>query len=96
MKKISEHGKFKVHLTKHAYERAAQRHVKHNKILAMILWIDEEKLEELKGEDIIVHSEMLNVSLVAQIVKNKVKIITVVPKAHTFVTDVDKIRIELA
>ena len=94
--RIATLGSTGVYMTKHATERARQRGVTVGKIAACILWLGTEKLEELAGNDIIVHSEEAGISIVATVERKRVKIITVVAKAHTFVTDVDKVRITIA
>ena len=96
MRKIAECGTFKVYMTKHALERAAQRKMNHTRIASLVLWLGDEKLAEITGEDVIIQCETLKASVVASIQGNKVKIITVVPNGNTFKTDFDKVRITLA
>lgn len=96
MKKIAECGTFKVYMTKHALDRANQRKMSYSKIASLVLWLGDEKLEELTGEDVIIQCETLKTSVVASIKGNKVNIITVVPNGNTFKTDFDKVRITLA
>ena len=96
MKKIAECGDFKIYLTKHAIDRANQRKMSYSKIASLVLWLGDEKLAELSGEDVIIQCETLKASVVATILENKVKIITVVPNGNTFKTDFNKVRITLA
>ena len=93
--KIASLGKIGVYMTKHASERAKQRKVDIGKIAACIIGLGAEKISELNGEDIIIHAENWKISVVATVKKNAVRIVTVVPKAYTFVTDADKVRITL-
>lgn len=94
--RIASIGKIGIYMTKHASERAAQRKVDVAKIAACVIGLGSDKIAELKGEDIIIHAETWKISVVATVKKNAVKIVTVVPKAYTFVSDVDKVRISLA
>ena len=95
MKKIAETAKHKILLTSHAAKRSKERNICHNKIAAMVLWLGCEKLQELVGNDIIIHSNAYRVSVVATIDKTNVRIITVVPKSYTFTTDIEKIRFKI-